>query len=78
MGETNLCEIDRILELLKQQNKTQKDLTDYLGVSKNLFTEWKAGRNHSYWKYLKEIADYLDCSIDFLVGRTDIPDVNRG
>ena len=73
-----MCEIERISELLKKQNKTQKELTDYLGVSKNLFTEWKAGRNHSYWKYLKEIADCLDCSIDYLVGRTDIPDVNKG
>ena len=23
------------------------------------------------------IADYLDCSIDYLVGRTDNPEVNR-
>lgn len=72
-----MCEIDKILELLAKQNKTQKDLTDYLGVSKNLFTEWKSGRNHSYGKYLKNIADYLDCSVDYLLGRTDMPEVNR-
>ena len=52
-----MCEIERISELLKKQNKTQKELTDYLGVSKNLYTERKAGRNHTYWKYLKEIPD---------------------
>lgn len=23
------------------------------------------------------IADYLDCSVDYLLGRTDNPDVNR-
>lgn len=26
---------------------------------------------------LARIADYLDCSIDYLVGRTDNPEVNR-
>jgi transcriptional regulator with XRE-family HTH domain len=24
------------------------------------------------------LADYLDCSVDYLLGRTDVPDVNRG
>ena len=25
---------------------------------------------------LAKIADYLDCSIDYLVGRTDVPEIN--
>ena len=24
-----------------------------------------------------KIADYLDCSVDYLLGRTDNPDINR-
>ena len=26
---------------------------------------------------IMELADYFDCSIDYLVGRTDNPDMNR-
>ncbi len=26
---------------------------------------------------IMELADYFDCSIDYLVGRTDVPEVNR-
>lgn len=26
---------------------------------------------------LARIADDLDCSVDFLLGRTDVPDINR-
>ncbi|WP_369597904.1 helix-turn-helix domain-containing protein [uncultured Oscillibacter sp.] len=26
---------------------------------------------------LEKIADYLDCSVDYLLGRTDNPDINR-
>lgn len=28
-------------------------------------------------KNLARIADYLDCSVDYLLGRTDNPEVNR-
>ena len=26
---------------------------------------------------LARIADYLDCSVDYLLGRTDNPEINR-
>ena len=26
---------------------------------------------------IERIADYLDCSVDYLLGRTDVPEVNR-
>ena len=26
---------------------------------------------------LEAIADYLDCSVDYLLGRTDNPEINR-
>ena len=26
---------------------------------------------------VEQIADYLDCSVDYLLGRTDKPEVNR-
>ena len=62
-----------VLDLLKQQNKKQKELTDYLGISKNAFTNWKSGNNTSYIKYLPQIAEFLNCSVDYLLGRTDAP-----
>ena len=63
--------IDNIVLLLKEQNKTQKDLCDFLGVTKNAFTDWKSGRIKSYTKYLPQIAEYFDVSVDYLLGKTD-------
>ena len=65
--------LDKIQELLKERNKKQKDLTDYLGITKNAFTDWKSGRINSYMKYLPQIAEFLNCSVDYLLGRTDEP-----
>lgn len=64
--------IDKIVTLLKEQGKTQKDLTDYLGISKNTFTDWKGGRVKSYNKFLPQIADYLGVSVDYLLGKTEL------
>jgi len=45
---------------MKKQGKKQKELTDYLGISKNVFTDWKNGKNSSYMKHLSKIAAFLD------------------
>lgn len=60
--------IDKILCLLKQQHKTQKNLTDYLNVSKGVFTDWKSGKNTSYKKHIGEIAEFFGVSTDYLLG----------
>lgn len=57
--------LDRILLLLGDGD--QKALTDYLGLKKTAFTDWKGGKSHSYRKYLVEIAEYFNVSIDYLV-----------
>lgn len=66
--------INKILTLLKEQNKKQKDLTDFLNVSKGVFTDWKSGKNTSYKKHIDKIAEFFDVSTDYLLGRTEIVD----
>lgn len=61
--------LERIVQLLKEKNKKQKDLTDFLGITKNAFTNWKSGNNTSYIKYLPIIAEFLDVSVDALLGK---------
>ena len=66
--------LSNILALLKEQNKKQIELTNYLGLSKNVFTEWKARRANSYMKYLPQIAEFLGVSVDYLIGNDAPPD----
>ncbi len=61
--------LHKIITLLKEKGVKQKDLTDYLLVSHNVFTEWKAGRNTSYMKYLPKIAEFFGVSVDYLLGK---------
>lgn len=61
--------LHKILRLLKEQNKKQMDLTNYLGISKNAVTNWKIGDNKSYMKHLPKIAEFFDVSVDYLLGK---------
>ena len=60
--------LNNILSLLKLQNKKQSELTAYLGLSKNVFTNWKNGDNTAYLKHLPRIAEFLGVSVDYLLG----------
>lgn len=66
-----MCTLDIIKALLKSERKTQQELCQYLGVSKQAFTEWNGGRNTSYKKYLPQIAEFFGVSVDYLLGKTD-------
>lgn len=59
--------IDKIIMLLDQQKKNQKDLTDYLHLEKSVFSAWKSGKSKSYMKHLPKIADFLGTSVDHLI-----------
>ena len=59
--------VSRITELLIKQGKTQTELLEALGLHRNNFTEWKAGRKRSYLLYIDEIAKYLYVSPTYLL-----------
>lgn len=64
--------LSRIINELKVLKKTQTDLTDYIGISDSSFGNWKKGLNTSYKKYIHVIAEYLNVSVEYLRGETDI------
>lgn len=65
--------LSRIICLLEQRGHTQSELTEFLGIKKSAFTDWKAGKSKSYVKYASNIADYFGVSVDYLLGRTNDP-----
>ena len=64
--------LENIINELKRQKITQKQLTDYLNISENCFGSWKRGANQSYLKYLHAISDFLGVSVEYLRGETDV------
>ncbi|MEG2002510.1 MAG: helix-turn-helix transcriptional regulator [Clostridia bacterium] len=58
----------RLIGLLKERNITEYRITTDKVFSRNMFFQWKQGSFPRLSSLIK-IADYFDCSIDFLVGR---------
>lgn len=67
---------DRIKMRLSSQDKKTKDMLSELGMGINTISEFSKGKHLSCIS-LARIADFLDCSVDYLLGRTDVPEVNH-
>lgn len=65
-----------IKSLLKSKNITAGQMLLDCQLSKNALSSMQSGGYLPRVEALVRIADYLDCSIDYLLGRTDIPEVN--
>ena len=67
-----MCTLDIMQALLKEQKKTQKELCDYLGITKGTYSNWKKGLSESYKSYIMEIAEFFGVSADYLLGKTKL------
>lgn len=61
----------------KQRKQTQKQFATLFDISERAYQYYEAGTREPNIETLIEIADKLELSIDYLVGRTDNPEVNK-
>ena len=62
----------RIAKLREQKNVTQKELAEHLGISSPAVVAYEHDRSRPV-RYLKEIADYFNVTVDYLLCKTDDP-----
>lgn len=66
---------ETIKKLSKEKNITLKMLLEDVGLGFNTMSNMKTSMPKA--DNLAKIADYLDCSVDYLLGRTDNPEINK-
>ena len=75
-----MYESTNIAETIKKTAKTRniqlKDMLIELHLNKNTLSNMYNG-SMLKGDSLARIADYLSCSVDYLLGRTDNPEVNK-
>lgn len=57
-------------EILQERNVSAYKLSMNTGISQGLISEYKSGKKEPTLQNLIKIADYLDVSLDCLVGRS--------
>ena len=69
---------DRILQIIAEKGLTCYKVAKATGLSNNIFNVWKNKPSSKiYSGNLVRIADYLGCSVDYLLGRTEDPEVHQ-
>ena len=63
---------ERLKELRKDNNLTQKELAIKLGKSRTSVYEWETNGHEPDYDTLIQLARFLKVSVDYLLGNTDI------
>ncbi len=71
----SFCE--RLQQLKNKNNLMQKTIAADNGLSLRAYQYYERGEREPSMSTLIALAAYFDVSIDYLVGRTDNPEVNK-
>lgn len=67
----------RLKELRKQKNISQLKLAMDLGMNQTSISRYENGERQADHETLIAFADYFKVSVDYLLGRTDNPKINK-
>ena len=67
----------RLKDLRKQKRISQLKLSIDLNMNQNSISRYETGEREADYATLIKIADYFGVSIDYLLERTDNPEINK-
>ena len=67
----------RLKEIRKKRGITQLKLAMDLNISQNTISRYETGEREAYYATLIRLADYFNVSTDYLLERTDNPNILR-
>lgn len=67
----------RLRYLRKEKKLSQQKIADYLGISRQGYGKYEDGRSEPDHQTLVELATYFNVTIDYLLGRTNNPEVSE-
>ena len=65
----------RIRDLRENRDLKQQDLADYLNCSQVCYSRYENGQRDIPLETISKIADFYNVSVDYLLNRTDCPDM---
>ena len=67
----------RLKDLRIQKKKTQLNIQIETGIDQALLSKYESGKRIPPTETLLLLADYYDVSMDYIMGRTDNPEINK-
>ncbi|MCR4442180.1 MAG: helix-turn-helix transcriptional regulator [Peptococcaceae bacterium] len=63
---------EKLKELRTSKKLNQSDVADILKIDRSTYGKYETGDSSPDYEKLIKLADLFDCSVDYLLGRTDI------
>ena len=63
----------RIRDLREDRDLKQRQLADLLHCDQSLYSKYERGERPLPLEYAEKLADFYAVSVDYLLGRTDLP-----
>ena len=77
LGDDFMVSLNNLFNRIDELGLNAKKVSDDTGISTGNISDWKSGRSMPTAVKLDILASYLNCSVDYLLGRTQNPNVNR-
>lgn len=68
LNDMDFCFI--LKQLRKEHGLTQKELAEKSGLRQSHISAWESGEKLPIITSIIKLADFFDCSVDYLLGRT--------
>jgi len=62
---------ERLSELIEEKNIKSHELAKIIGVNTTTINDWKRGKYQVFLANAIKLADFFECSLDYLMGRND-------
>ena len=62
---------DILKNLRREKGLTQKELAEKVGLRQSHISSWARGEKTPLISGLIKLADFFNCSVDYLIGRTN-------
>ena len=75
--EVIIVQFKNLRGIREDKDIRQKDIASYLNVSQNTYSQYETGTISLTAEVLIKLADYYSVSIDYLLDRTDNPNIQK-
>lgn len=71
-----MINLDNLFKRISDLNLNAKKISEMTGISSGNISDWKNGRSFPSASKLNILANCLNCSVDYLLGRTNDPQIS--
>ena len=67
----------RIKDMREDKDLTQKQISEMLVCDQSLYSKYERKEREIPLALVAKLADFYEVSVDYLIGRTDNPNINK-